>query len=158
MAINPNWSRWIFASAIKHFNAHKGDLFLYVEGEHRDTDTENNIMELRVDGPYSTELVQDYFRLYVEINVLIQTVVQGVNLYQHRTNIGVVEAAFTKSMLLYKLGGETGDTGDLVTCLRLESDQRGKQRVQTSDFGIIRPHTELQQATVEGHYEIYLEV
>jgi len=158
MPINANWSRWIFASVIQHFDARKADLFLYVEGEHRETEGKPNVMELRMDGPYTTEVSKNYFRVFIEVNVLIQTAVLNVDLYQHRTNIGAAEAAFTNSILLYKLGGLAGDTGDLVGCLRLESDWRGRERVQTSDFGLVRPNTPVLQATIEGHYEIFLEV
>jgi hypothetical protein len=42
--------------------------------------------------------------------------------------------------------------------LKLVADARGKERIQVSHFGKIEPNTPLLQATVEGHYEMFLSV
>jgi len=153
MATFKHIPRWILASVSKHFDARRESLDMFIEGQHRDTQDKKNFIELRVDGPYFTELSKGYWRIYSEINVLVQSAMDDQNFHTIWTNIGIVAAAFT-SIPVYKYGNGPDDDGSLFGCMNLISEARGKERIQVSYFGKIAPSAELQQATVEGHYEM----
>ncbi len=45
------WVRWIHASINTHFQNNKGSLPMYIEGDERTLQDENEFYELRIDGP-----------------------------------------------------------------------------------------------------------
>ena len=73
MAVNTNWPRWIFASVCTHFDARKGDYNLFIEGQFRNMQPPKDFFELRMDGPFITEVSHNFYKLYIEINVLIHS-------------------------------------------------------------------------------------
>lgn len=152
-----HWPRWVFASVSQHFVDRRQGLHIFVEGVHRNTRTEKDFIELRVDGPYLTELSKGYWRIYGEVNVLVQSAMDDEDFHRVWKDVGIVVAAFT-SIEIFKYGDESYDDGSLLGCYKLVFDTRGKERVQISQFGKIGPNTALQQATVEAHYEMHLKV
>ena len=157
--MDKNWPRWIFASITKHFD-NVIDLDLFVEGMDRQTKDLTSFAEIRIDGPKTNELSADYWRLYVEINVLIQTIMDDKNLHQHWDNIGNVNMAFWNCISVYKhadVKGENGD-GSQLGCFKLVTDRYDRENIVTSNFGQIDKSVKLQQATVEAHYEMFLSV
>lgn len=152
-----NTPRWIFASVSKHFDAHKQTLKLYIEGMHRGTRDDKDFIELRVDGPYFTELSKGYWRIYSEINVLVQSAMDDTDFHRIWKDIGIVSAAFI-NLIVYKYGDGPDDDDSQLGCMKLISSARGKERLQVSYFGKIAPSVEIHQATVEGHYEMYLNI
>ncbi len=153
---NKNWPRWIFASVSKHFYDNRDGIAIYVEGQHRDTKDNKDFFEIRVDGPYFTEYSKGYWRCYTEVNILVQSAMDNVNFHRIHTNVGIVAAAFTNAIPVYKYGSGDDDDDTLLGCMQLVSDYRGKERIQINHFGIIDKNVNLMQASVEGHYEIFL--
>jgi hypothetical protein len=154
---NKNWPRWLFASVSEHFENNKGALTLFIEGQHRKTRDLKDFAELRVDGPYLTEVCKGVWRIFIEVNVLVQSAMDDANFHRIHTNVGIIVAAFT-SIPVYKYGTGVDDDESLLGCLTIVSDARGKERIQVSHFGKIDAATPLEQATVEGHYEMFLTV
>jgi hypothetical protein len=126
---------------------------MFLEGTHRATEDQKDFIELRMDGPYLTELSKGYWKAYVEVNVLLQSAIDDANFHRIWTNIGIVAVAFT-SIPIYKYGNGPEDDDSLFGCMELLHDVREKQKTQISYFGKIAPSAEVQQATVEGHYEL----
>lgn len=149
---NKNWPRWITASLNKHFDDAKGSYTLHLEGMERAVEHLSNRAELRIDGPYISQPCKDYWKIYCEINVLIASVVNPDNLYTYQTMVGHFSEAFEDTIGVFKLGNEPGDNAALVGCLQLQYEKR--DRLQISNFGVIGPDTNLQQGTIEGHYEM----
>jgi hypothetical protein len=156
MSINSRWQRWIFASICKHFDDNKGDLPLYIEGQ-RTTKTNKAFIELRIDGPYYTELSKDYWKVYLEVNALLQNVQDDKNTHTFYTNLGLLSTIFTP-IPLFKYGESTDEENDqsMFGCLRIVSDDRGKERIQVNNFGLVDKDARLLQANVEGHYVTHL--
>lgn len=159
MAMDKNWSRWIFASITKHFDDII-NLDVFIEGMDRQTKDLKKFAEIRVDGPKMNELNADYWRLYIEINILIQTVMDDSNLHLHWDNIGDVNMAFTRRISVYKYADKNGQNGDgsQLGCFQLVIDRYDRENIVTSNFGQIDKNVKLQQATVEAHYELFLSV
>ncbi len=153
MAINENWARWIMASLHKHFDDNRQGLILYVDGQIRDTRTESEYIEVRVDGPNFTEISKNNWKIFVEVNVLVSVTMDNKDLHRLVKYIGIVSAAFI-DIMIYKYGDGASELG----CMRLLQDTGTHERVQVSNFGVIDPAINLQQATVEGHYELLLEI
>ena len=153
-----HWPRWITASLNKHFDARKQTLPLFIEGMHRETRSEKDFLELRRDGPYLTELSKGVWKVYMEVNVLIQSAMDDTNMYRIDKSVGIVVAACT-AIPVYKYGDDPlVDDGSLLGCLKVVSDARGKERIQVNHFGKINPSTPLIQASVEVHYSMRLYV
>jgi len=150
---NPNWSKWIFASVCQHFRGTLLGVDLFIEGERRATSDLQSFCELRIDGPDLTEVSRNEFRAYMEINVLIQQAI-GNDLYALRAVAGEVQAAFT-DIPIFKYGSGVGDDGSSVGCLQL-IQKEPRERIAFRYFGRIKPDVPLEQATVEGHYEMSL--
>lgn len=155
--INSDWDRWIFASISNHFDSKRGSLFMFIEGQIRDTRALKNFFELRIDGPYYTEIAKKNWKIFLEVNCLVQSSIDSSDFHQIRRNTGAVSSFFTE-IPVYKYGTGVSDDQTYIGCLRLVNDARGKERVQCSYFGRVEPKTSVQQATVEGHYEMFLDV
>jgi len=157
--INANWNKWIFASVSKHFDTYRGTLPMFVEGQVRDTHDTKDFFELRMDGPNYTEYSKGYFRVYIEVNCLLQSAMDDIDFHRIHRNLGIVASIFTRPIVIKKYGDTPIiDDGSTLGCLSLISDDRGKEKVQTSQFGQITQKDKLIQAIVEAHYEIFLTV
>lgn len=155
--INKNWARWIFASISKHIDDRKGTLDLYIEGQYRQNRVKKDNIELRMDGPYITEINKNYFDVYVEINILVSSYMDNTNYHRIHEDVGIVANILSSPVGLYKYGNSLVDTGEQFGCLTLIQDTQSRDRVQINHFGIINPQDNLMQASVEAHYKIFLE-
>jgi hypothetical protein len=153
--LSPNMDRWVFASVSKHFDDHKGSMNLYIEGMHRDTRKLEELIELRVDGPYYTEVSKKYWKVYVEVNVLIQCAKNNQNFHRVRQLSGNVMEIFEPCISVYKYG-TPGDDSYVGSLGRMDQED-GRNNMQVSQFGQVDPVNQLEQATVEAHYVMYLE-
>lgn len=153
---NPDWPRWIFASICKHFDDCKGNYDVFIEGQYRNSDIKKDFFELRIDGPYITEVNKNYYNLYLEVNVLVQSQMDDTNYHRIHTDVGYAASLF-RNISLYKYGNGVNDTQELFGCLELLQDTQTRKRVQINHFGQIDPKVRLTQATVEGHYEVFLQ-
>jgi len=155
MSINKNWPRWVFASVSKHFDDRRQGLPLFIEGQHRDTRSLKDFIELRMDGPQFTEINRNYYRLYFEVNILVQSTMDETSYHRIHQNVGIVAAAFsTIGLLAY--GNGPDDNHEQWACAQLIQDTRKRQHLDIFHFGQIDKQLKLIQATVEGHYETYL--
>lgn len=159
--IDPHWARWIHASAAKHFKAAAvaatPELHMHVEGFKRQTEELEEWIEFRLDGPYYKEYNRGHYQANVEINVAVMVTEQGDDAYRIHDINGIVAAAFTFGIPVFKLGpsSDPENDGSYWGCLTLLPGER--ERIQTSIFGKIRPDTDLLQSTVEGHYRLFID-
>lgn len=153
--INKNWPRWIFASVSKHFDDRRQGLPMFIEGQHRDTRSLKDFIELRMDGPQFTEVSHNYWRLYFEVNILVQSTMDEHSYHRIHTNVGIVAAAFSDIGLM-RYGTGPSDDQEQWGCAGLLQDTRKRQHLDIFHFGQIDKQTKLMQATVEGHYETFL--
>lgn len=155
MPANQNWPRWIFASVSKHFNDRRGGLAFYIEGQERNVPAPKDLLELRLDGPYLTEVNKDYWRLYIEVSILIQAIKDDADYHRIHSHSGLVAQAFT-TIPVYKFGVGVDDDQTQLGCLELVQNLGKRERIQINNFGQIEQSTPLLQTSVEGHYEMYL--
>ena len=149
--------RWIFASICKHFDDCKGDLALFIEGQYRNSGAPpKDFIELRVDGPYITELNKNYYKLTLDVNILVQSQMDDTNYHRIHDDVGKVASMF-KNINLYKFGTALTDTQEHFGCLNLLQDTQRRDRIQINHFGQIDPKVRLMQASIEGHYETHLQ-
>jgi len=151
--MNPHWPRWIFASISKFFADRLTPL--YIEGQFRQPGVKD-LYELRIDGPYCTEESHNYWRLYVEVSVLVQSTMDATDYHRIHKSCGLAAAVFT-AIPLYKFGdGVDDDPDEQWGCLQLAQDVGKRERIQINHFGIIDQNTALQQSSVEGHYVTHI--
>lgn len=156
--LSPNMDRWIFASISKHFDDHKGGVTLYIEGMHRDTRTLKECYELRIDGPYYTEISKGYWKVFVEINMLIQYNKDNKNFHRMRQLSGLVMEMFEPCIQVVKYGiTNPPDDETIVGVLQRLDQEEGRNNMQVSHFGQVDPINQLEQATVEAHYVMHVE-
>ena len=142
--------RWIKASVYKHFDDRKQGVPLFLEGDKRSTNEKQAYAELRMDGPFFKKLTAIEWNVYIEVNVLVQTIRKREKLYTNSTNSGIIAEAFTDHIDIYRYGGELVDDESFVGCLNLNMD--GKRPLTIRDVGESRPTEPLNQTQVEGHY------
>lgn len=157
---NPRWARWIYASVAKHFGDKMAaaSIHFHVEGANRDTEDKREWFEIRCDGPFIDEESDHHFRLGTEINILVN-VIEGDDAYRIHTLNGMVQEWFEYGIEVFKLGDPVVDPendGSLLGCLT--QDVEKDDAIKTSLFGKVRPDTNLIQASVEGHYRMFLNV
>ena len=152
--INASWVRWIYASINKHFDNHKGDLPIYIEGDERTQNDREDFVELRIDGPFIKTPHKGLRYLDVEINLLIQSVLDPKDLYKVQRVTGIFSHAFTNLIEVYKYGNGPIDDNTLLGCFHAQRDL--KEGIAINYFGIIRQDTRITQATIEGHYRLEL--
>jgi len=151
--LSPNMDRWVFASVSKHFDDLKGTTTLYIEGMHRDTRKLEEFYELRVDGPNYTEISKKYWKLYIEINMLIQCTKNNQNFHRMRQLSGNVMEMFAPCIQVYKYGDGDAFVGTFV---RMDQEAN-RNNMQVAHFGQVDPVNQLEQATIESHYVMHLE-
>lgn len=152
MPLSKHLPRWIIASVSQHFEDKREGIPMYIEGQIRQTSDLKDFFELRVDGPYYTELSKGFWRVYTEINVLIQSAQDKEDRFRIYKTAGVIAAAFEQVISIFKYGDEVGDDDSLVACLKLLGDKGARERIQISHFGQVAPATGISQSTVEAHY------
>ena len=151
--IDPSWIRYINASISKHFKTLlTPTLFLYIEGQPRETIGQQNYVELRFHGPHCNRLSPTTFKLYVTINCLIVSIKDSqTNVYNHDDHIGLVLSAFTNAITIFKYGGDQTELG----CMKLAPDVT-KDIIEISRYGQTVPSMQLQEATIEASYEMLI--
>lgn len=155
MSEKKHWPRWIKASVASYFEANSDGIRLFVEGEEFDESESPQHIELRIDGPWTTEFTRNQYRVYGEVNVVITTAMDQKDSYKHERGVGTVLDAF-RNIPIFRCGDGPDDNDTLVGCWSLIQNERRRERVVTSNFGQIQPRTKIEQSTVEGHYEMCL--
>lgn len=154
MAQNINWPRWIHASFAKHFDSKKGVYHLFIEGQERNTSGLEQWAEFRIDGPFTIEWSKNYFHLDVEINILMMTLYDELDLYKHQRIIGQFYGAFEPCIPMFKFG--TGPDDDQSQFAIMKIRHAFRERIVQSNFGDIQSDVRMTQNTLEGHYRATL--
>jgi hypothetical protein len=171
MAANPNWARWIFGSIATEMKqlAQAHDLAALIE--HLDERTDDFIkspdrVEIRITGPFDSELSKGYHRLNVDINVLLTSIYGGEkkNPYDILTFAGLFQKRMGEPFPIYNYGKGVGEYNDpnLLTqeqvflgCL-LPLGGKGNA-IKVFNFGQTDKVDKLKQSVVDGRYTIDLE-
>jgi len=125
---------------------------MFIEGQLRNTRELKDFIELRIDGPDQTELSKDFWKVYIEINVLVQSAQDDADYHRIYNSVGVVTAAFEQTISIFKLGDGDDDDDSLVGCFNLLGDNEARERIKISHFGQVGPDTGIFQSSIEGHY------
>ena len=155
--MDKNIPRWIKSSVVKWFSDQfsNNDLYFYLEGCDRRTDTKRQYVEFRLDGPYSRELSHNYWEFAIDIDILIVTIRNETDIYEHDRGIGLVCAAFVPGIPVWKYGDTSDDDPTVqVGCLRVIPKDQG--RIVVTNFGQVRNDSRLLQSTVEAYYKLNL--
>lgn len=155
--IDPNWTRWIVLSLAKHFKTKTDPISFFVEGENQKTADKQDYIEFRMNGP-NIRNVNGFYKFDLVVNILIvckQTTTSILPIHNH---VGIVAAAFTKFIPLYRLGPDTAgvDDASFWNCLLIH--EREKKEVDISHIGQINPDLPEMQAMVQGFYHMLLEI
>lgn len=146
--------RWLFSSITKHISAAVPNYPIFIEGQHRLIErVAQDHIEIRVDGPYLSELSKGYWRISVEINVIIHSVMNDKNFHRKWVTVGAVVKAMD-TIPVYD------SESKLIGCLRRKESPRGVRGdwISVNHFGQIEPQTHLEQSSVEAHYMMDLEI
>lgn len=122
---------------------------MFVEGVDRLTNEEDKWIEFRMDGPQTTEVSDDYFRLDVEINILWSVDIDCNEFHEPYRIAGMLVEAMT-NICIYQYG----DGDALLGTLQLIQEKGSP--VRSNNFGQIRSDTKIVQGTVEGTYKMHL--
>lgn len=155
-----NLSRWIMASLAVYFKVVADNLSLtyFVEGvdERSEDSMRTEHVELRVNGPFVSEISRDYWRVHIDINILLidymdMSTEGGYDLNQWG---GEFLAAMLDPIPIYRLGSGGDDDDSLVGCLTLRKGS--SEPVRLLHFGQISKEDRIRQAAVDGRFEMYL--
>lgn len=168
MPANPNWARWIFASAAFYLKtiATENQLPCIVEGLDDRTKAfmdSTDRAEIRINGPYIQEISNGYFRVWVDINVLLSSRMDETKGgYALQRFAGIMQAAMSDQIAIWNYGDREGDFDDddpetqiHLGCL---SPRPGKaDSVKVLHFGQVEKADRLKQAAVDAGYQMYLD-
>lgn len=156
--MDENCPRWIMASVAKYFSdiCVGIPLPLLVDGIDERTSEELHYdhAELRITGPYITELSKDYWRLLIDVNILLTELMVRENVYDLQTWCGKIAAAMDGPINIYKYGGETGDDSSYVFCLTPLNGRIDPNRIL--HFGQLGRTDRIRQSMIDGHFVVYI--
>jgi len=160
--MNENLARWVFASIADYFSTIVTgiNLPLLVEGvdERESEKMRGDHAELRVNGPFVRELSKNYWRIWVDINILLTNMMSmsQENAYDIAQWGGTFQEAMLKPIPIYKYGSNPSDDESLIGCLTLRKSKGDSVRL--IHFGQISREDRIRQAAVDGRYEMYLSI
>lgn len=154
--MDPNWSRWIFASITTFFDSKKGNFPLYVEGSDKlGRREEKDYGELRLNGPFATELSMNFWELLFDVNVIISSMKDSTDIHRIYRSIGTVTQMFEKQIQIFRLGNGPRDDQSFLECALLEMEGRSGG-VLINHFGQFDPSLPVLQASLEGTYKLFI--
>jgi len=160
MSVNPNWTRWIFASIAKTLKAvaTTNGISVIVEGIDDETNSftkATDHVEIRISGPFTKEMSGEY-KILVDVNVLLTSRFDGKQKNRHAilTNAGLFHEAMDKAILIYRYGNTITDDDTYLGCLTLRSGKNDTLRV--IHFGKVDITDKIRQSVVDARYEMYL--
>jgi hypothetical protein len=149
--------RWTHASIKDTFKRRFSGSPIYFEGENDPNSKEPFYIEVRIDGPTIIPLgTKSEYMGVVEINLLITAKKDQRLVHIIQDKIGLGLKLLKECILVRKLGSEDTniDDGSSVTVLQPMPDEA----LAVALFGQVDPATQVQQASVEGHFRMQLEV
>lgn len=164
-APNERWPRWITSSIAKYLDtnvATPASLPFLVEGvddRTQEFEEASDRAECRINGPWTSELSKDYWRVWVDINLMLTCNMDGSqkNAYRLEEIAGKFLNALDTVIATYRLGSSAVDPqndGSLLGCLRSRSGKNDSIRI--IHFGQINKTDRVRQAVVDGRYVMYL--
>lgn len=158
MAFDPNLPRWIFASVSNHFKtiADANNLPLLIEGIEDRTSEKIRLTdhaELRINGPIINEISRNYYKIFVNVNILIQSMMTEQNAYILMQNCGVMLSGM-RPFDVFKFGIGPDDDDSYVGCLTLRDEL--SQPFGVNHFGQLKEDVRLRESIVTGHFKMYL--
>lgn len=155
-----NLARWIMSSIAVYFKPIADSLSLtyFVDGvDERETDTMRvEHAEVRVNGPNIREISKGYWRVHVDINIMLTDYMQmsSENAYDINQWGGAFLAAMMNPIPIYRFGSRGDDDDSLIGCLT----QRSKfaEPAKLIHFGQVSIEDRIRQAVVDGRFEMYL--
>jgi hypothetical protein len=150
MILNPKWDRWIRASVNKYISDQlalvEPTLKIHPEGApEQDRKGAQDWLEMRMDGPrYDPEPGE--WKITVEINILINSIINEQSIYRHREIAGKVAQILSTVIPLMEYGD---DRSMQFGCLQLDS-------IATHYYDRVGPDTPLKQVTVDCFGVCYL--
>lgn len=158
MPANKNWPRWIYASVSDHFKvaADASALPIIIEGIEDRTSEKLRLplrSEFRLNGPVTSEVSKNYFRLYVDVNLLVQQHMDNDNAYKLMDAIGVFYNAMT-TIDIYRHGNGPDDDGSFLGCLVLRDEL--SEPITIDHFGQLKEDTRLRESMIMGRYKMFL--
>jgi hypothetical protein len=161
MSVDPNWTRWAFASVATLFKqiAKDAPIAALVEGldeRTRDFMEAASRVEIRISGPFTRDVSKDYYEFGVDLNLLFTSryEVNG-NQYDILKIVGLFHAAMDDPIPILRLGDEPGDDESLVGCLLLRTERNDALRV--FHFGQQDQTDRQKQVMIDGRYVAYLD-
>jgi hypothetical protein len=143
MNLSPTFEVDVHRSIIKHFNARKGDLHMFVEGFERTTADKAEWFELRVDGPEITDYHIKAGKIETNVNVFLHCVRSG-NAYRSKELLSQVRAIFTNNICV--INGDDNYIGGLVRSKTISVDYFGQSTQSNS----------IDRYMLEATYHMYL--
>jgi hypothetical protein len=133
-------------------------LTFFVEGvDEREPDTmRQEHAELRVSGPYVRELSYNYWRVHIDINIMLTDYMKmsTEDAYDINRWGGAFLVAMMDPIPIFRLGTGAGDDGSLVGCL---TQRKGfAEPARLIHFGQVSREDRIRQAVVDGRFEMYL--
>lgn len=163
MPANPHWGRWIKASVGKYLKqvATTADVPSIMEGlddrSPQFMEAEDRV-EIRVNGPFTNELSAGYYRVHVDVNVLINSAMGNStkSAYVLDDLLGVFHNAMDGALAVYRFGTGPDDDQSLLGCLTPRSGKSDKDDIRTLHFGQLNPTERLKQGMVDARYVMFL--
>lgn len=152
--INPNWSRWVWASVTKFMDENKGPYFMFIEGQTRLTDGKEVFFEFRMDGPSIREPSNNYFVFDITINFCLQVAIDNYDAHKFMRCFGWVQSMFRPCIPVYKFGNGPQDDPNFLIGNFILKNSREIDIVKGLQLGQIDPVMRLMQGTVEARYRM----
>jgi hypothetical protein len=158
--MNANLARWTAASIAVYFKATADaiPLTFFVEGV--DERTSDSMLEehaeLRINGPYIREVSSGYWRVHLDINIMLtdQMKMSDENGYDIHTWGGEFLSAMVEPIPVFRFGGGVEDDDSLIGCLTQRTGFSEPARL--IHFGQVSREDRIRQAVVDGRFEMYL--
>jgi hypothetical protein len=164
-----DWDRWILASLATYLKSVAGGCTLPVLVEGLDERTPafmqaTDRAEIKITGPSSQQPSNDYFRLFVEVSVLLTSRYDGPtkNAYSIAEYAGAFHEAMNVPIGVWNFGGQPGDyvagQPETLTFLGCLTQRPGRgDNVRVEHYGQIDKTSKIKQTLVEARYMIELE-
>ncbi len=161
MPANSNWARWIHASLGKYLKNVATTISIpsLLEGiDDRDPDfmESPDRIEIRVNGPFTHELSAGYFRLFVDVNVLVNSMMGGEAKQAYKLDdiLGVYHNAMDGAIAIYRLGTGLDDDQSLLGCLTPRPGRN--ESIRVIHFGQLDRTDRIKQGMVDARFIMYL--
>lgn len=146
---NPNWHKWIYASIAKHFVI--PNVTIFVVGDDRKTADLSEWVELRIEGPHTSEESQSSYKLDVKISLMVNVVKTAANIYRPHEIAGkLTQLMTTISVLDYGREFDPYNPFAVQFCLPLVSS------VRWAFLGQANPDVNVVQGVVSANYSVKL--